>query len=290
MYFCGMTFYKDNKSSCSSTIDINNINSITLSNGIYDDLFITRNTNSLNKAWDFDTVLYALFNNDLLAGNISFAIETITSIRIKKREKGKLEWIRICDIPINSIEDLSFIKTYKYCKGNTDYEFAMVPVLNSNIEGDLSVSECRSEFNGVYLMESDTAIQMFINFESSQERNHNATTVQTLGRKKPFYITNGMSNYESGSINVSFISVDKNCVFDTNNNSLYRKSINDILTNKKPKILKFDDGRIYLIGIVDSISESNDYLLPISSIKWIEVGEAENEQDLYDNGLLNWGD
>ena len=106
MYFCGQTFYRDNKSSQSALVNITNLNSITLDNGVYDDLFITKNYNTeitnSNKEWNFDTVLHAMFNGNLLAGNVEFALNTITSIRIKQREKGKFDWITIYDIPINS--------------------------------------------------------------------------------------------------------------------------------------------------------------------------------------------
>lgn len=293
MYFCGQTFYRDNKSTKSALVDIKNLNSITLDNGIYDDLFITKNYNMVitnsNKEWSFDTVLHAMFNNNLLAGNIEFALNTITSIRIKQREKGKFDWITIYDIPINSIEDLNFVRTYKYCKGNTDYEFAVLPVLNNTIEGNMSVVECESKFTGAYLMERDASIQMVVNFESIQQRNHSSTTIQTLGRTKPFYITNGMSNYESGSINVVFIQFD-NCEPNTKTGAKYRKEIYDMLTNKKPKILKFDDGRTYIIGITDAISQTSDVDIPVSTITWTEVGDIDSEEDLYENDFLDWGE
>lgn len=293
MYFMGQTFYKDAKSSRSSIINITNLNSITLDNGIYDDLFVTKNynieLNESNKEWSFDTILYAMFNGNLLAGNIAFALETITSIRIKQREKGKFDWITIYDIPINSVEDLSFVRTYKYCKGNTDYEFAVLPVLNNSIEGNLSVVECESKFTGAYLMQKDSSIQMVINFESSQQRNHSSTTIQTLGREKPFYITNGMSNYESGNINVAFIQFN-NCEPDNKNGSRYRKNIYDTLTNKMPKILKFEDGRAYIVGITDAIQESSDVSIPISTLNWTEIANIDSEEDLYENGFLDWGD
>ena len=293
MYFCGQTFYRDNKSSQSALVNITNLNSITLDNGIYDDLFVTKNYNMVitnsNKEWNFDTVLHAMFKDSLLAGNIEFALNTITSIRIKQREKGKFDWITIYDIPINSIEDLDFVRTYKYCKGNTDYEFAVLPVLNNTIEGNMSVVECESKFTGAYLMERDTSIQMAINFESTQQRNHSSTTIQTLGRTKPFYITNGMSNYESGSINVVFIQFD-NCEPNTKTGAKYRKEIYDMLTNKKPKILKFDDGRTYIIGITDAISQSSDIDIPVSTIIWTEIGDIDSEEDLYENDFLDWGE
>lgn len=293
MYFCGQTFYRDIKSSKSALVDITNLNSITLDNGIYDDLFVTKNYNMVitnsNKEWNFDTVLHAIFNNNLLAGNIEFALNTISSIRIKQREKGKFDWITIYDIPINSIEDLNFVRTYKYCKGNTNYEFAVLPVLNNTIEGNMSVVECESKFTGAYLMERDSSIQMVINFESTQQRNHSSTTIQTLGRAKPFYITNGMSNYESGSVNVVFIQFD-NCEPNTKTGAKYRKNIYDMLTNKKPKILKFDDGRTYIVGIIEAISQSSDVDIPISTITWTEIADIDSEEDLYENGFLDWGD
>ena len=293
MYFCGQTFYRDIKSSKSALVDITNLNSITLNNGIYDDLFVTKNYNMVitnsNKEWNFDTVLHAIFNNNLLAGNIEFALNTISSIRIKQREKGKFDWITIYDIPINSIEDLNFVRTYKYCKGNTNYEFAVLPVLNNTIEGNMSVVECESKFTGAYLMERDSSIQMVINFESTQQRNHSSTTIQTLGRAKPFYITNGMSNYESGSVNVVFIQFD-NCEPDTKTGAKYRKNIYDMLTNKKPKILKFDDGRTYIVGITEAISQSSDVDIPVSTITWTEIADIDSEEDLYENGFLDWGE
>ena len=293
MYFCGQTFYRDNKSSQSALVNITNLNSITLDNGVYDDLFITKNYNTeitnSNKEWNFDTVLHAMFNGNLLAGNVEFALNTITSIRIKQREKGKFDWITIYDIPINSIEDLAFVRTYKYCKGNTNYEFAVLPVLNDTVEGNMSIVECESKFTGAYLMERDASIQMVINFESTQQRNHSPTTIQTLGRIKPFYITNGMSNYESGSINVVFIQFD-NCEPNTKTGAKYRKDIYDSLTNKKPKILKFDDGRTYIVGITEAISQSSDIDIPVSTINWTEIADIDSEEDLYENGFLDWGE
>ena len=293
MYFCGQTFYRDDKCFNSSMVDITKINSIILDSGIYDDLFVTKNYNkeitNSSKEWDFDTILHAMFNNNLLAGNIEFALNTVSSIRIKQREKGKFDWITIYDIPINSIEDLNFVRTYKYCKGNTNYEFAVVPVLNNTIEGNMSIVECESKFTGAYLMERDSSIQMVVNLERTQQRNHSSTTIQTLGRQRPYYITNGMSNYESGSINVVFVQFD-NCELNTRTGAKYRKNIYDILTNKKPKILKFEDGRTYIVGVTDTISQTSDIDIPVSTINWTEIADIDSEEDLYENDFLDWGE
>ena len=292
MIFLGQTFFKGSQCGNISAINTSGIKSITLQNGIYDDLFVSHDTytklEDMKLEWDFDTVLYALFKNDLLAGNIGYAINTITSIRIKQREKGTFTWTSIIDIPVNSIEDLKFIRSYPYCKGNTLYEFAMTPILNGNIEGNLNVMECESDFNGAYILEPNAALHLFINYQMSQQRERSGTVIQTIGRKKPFYISNGLYNYDSGSINVTFIQMDNQCDFDTDNGALYRKYVDNILSDNKPKILKLDDGRMWIIGITDAISQSDsNSLMPTHTINWTEIADCDDAHDMYVNGFIN---
>ena len=292
MIFLGRTFFSNYHCGDISAVDVSGINSITLQNGIYDDLFVTKDTRTnledVELKWDYNTFLYAMFKNDLLAGNIGFAIDTISSIRIKQREKGTFTWTPIIDVPINSIEDLKFIRTYGYCKGNTDYEFAMTPILNNQIEGNLNILECKSEFDGVYLIEPNAALHMFINIQTQQERNHTGNIIQTLGRNKPYYISNGEYNYDSGSINVTFIQMDDKCQFDVENGGKYRKYVDDILSDKKPKILKTDDGRMWIVAITDSISQSDSLSeIPTHTINWTEIADCNNANDMYVNGFTD---
>lgn len=291
MIFMGGSFFNDNTCSKNNIVNVNGISYIKMSNGIYDDLFITKDIktdiNKIELKWDYNTILYALFENDLLAGNIGYSLNTITSIRIKMREKGDFNWITIKDIPISSVEDLNFIATYGYCKGNTDYEFAMIPVLNNTYEGNLSIAECKSSFDGVYLIEPDAALHMFLNFQMKQERNQTTSIVQTLGRKHPFYITNSQCRFDSGQMNVTFIQMKDNCTFDIENGGFYRKYVDDILTDKKPKILKFEDGRMWLVAITDNISQDDTGYnkMPIHTINWTEIGDCDDPYDMYVNGF-----
>ena len=292
MIFLGQTFFNGTQCGDISAVDTSGINSITLQNGIYDDLYVSNDVRTkledMELKWDFNTVLYAMFQNDLLAGNIGFAIETITSIRIKQRVKGTFTWTTIIDIPVNSIEDLKFIRSYPYCRGNTIYEFAMTPILNGSIEGNLNIMECESIFNGAYIIEPEAALHLFINYQMNQQRERSGAIVQTLGRKKPFYISNGQHNYDSGSINVTFIQMDEQCNFDLDNGSSYRKYIDDILSDNKPKILKLDDGRMWIIGITDAISQSDSgSKFPSHSINWTEIADCDDAYDMYVNGFID---
>ena len=169
MIFLGRTFFNGGNCGDISAVDTEGVDLVAIQNGIYDDLLISKDMytdlDKLKLEWDFDTILYALFQNDLLAGNIGFSIDTITSIRIKQRVKGTFEWTTIIDVPVNSIEDLKFIRSYPYCKGNTTYEFAFTPILNGNIEGNLNIMECESVFNGAYIIEPEAALHLFLNYQ-----------------------------------------------------------------------------------------------------------------------------
>lgn len=292
MIFLGRTFFNGTQCGDISAVNTEGVDLVAIQNGIYDDLLISKDINTdldkIDLKWDFDTILYALFQNDLLAGNIGFSIDTITSIRIKQRVKGTFEWTAIIDVPVNSIEDLKFIRTYPYCKGNTTYEFSFTPILNGNIEGNLNIMECESRFNGAYIMEPEAALHLFLNYQMNQQRNRSGTIIQTLGRNKPYYISNGLYNYDSGSINVTFIQMDGQCNFDADNGSSYRKYVDDILSDNKPKILKLDDGRMWIIGITDAISQSDSGTkFPSHTINWTEIADCNDAYDMYVNGFTD---
>ena len=292
MIFLGRAFFNGSQCGDISAVNASKINSVTLQNGVYDDLFVSKavpiDLDNLKLEWNFDTVFYAMFQNDLLAGNIGFAIDTITSIRIKQREKGTFTWTTIIDVPIKSIEDLQFVRSYPYCKGNTMYEFSMSPILNGSIEGNLNIMECESSFNGAYIIEPEAALHMFLNYQMSQQRERSGTVVQTIGRRTPFYISNGQYNYDSGSINVTFIQMDNQCEFDLKNGAIYRKYVDDILSDNRPKILKLDDGRMWIIGITDAISQSDSATpVPSHTINWTEIADCNDAYDMYVNGFTD---
>ncbi len=72
-----------------------------------------------------------------------------------------------------------------------------------------------------------------------------------------------------------------------------REAIEKFLTNKSPKIIKDWNGNIWLVVFTSDISLTftNEWGMGISNFNatWTEIGDAENQHDLQDSGLINIG-
>lgn len=285
--FCG-----DNHCFDYTPTDINNINYIKIDNGNYDEVFATNNVkddySETSKTWDYDTVFYALFQNNLFAGNVSFTSDTVSAMRLKRRKSSEYTWDVLFEIPIESNEDFNFERFDRFVRGNTGYEYSLVPVING-AEGNLNTSTIETEFEGFYLIEKDLVYRALLNTQLSTDRNHNSTTLSTLGRKFPYHISNGFSNYTSGSLNATFINAGSVTEFDVDSGWKYRDEVDDFLTNGNPKILKNDEGKMWMVAIVDSVSQdySSYWNMPIHSISWSSIGDPENVDDLFDNNFID---
>lgn len=285
--FCG-----DNHSFDYTPTNVPNIKSIKIGNGVFDEIFATRSTSipltEKSKEWTFDTILYALFKDNLFAGNVEFTSDSVSAMRIKRRKKGTYTWDTFFEIAISTNEDFNFERLDRYARANTKYEYSLIPVING-VEGNLNINEIETKFDGFYFIEKDVIYRALLNTELHTERNHNGKTVTTLDRKYPFHITNGNSNYTSGQLQATFIDKLLDNSYDVQNGWKYREQVNDFLTNGKPKILKDDEGRMWMVGIVDSIPENaqGHYQHIISNISFVEIGDSESVEDLYDNNFID---
>ncbi|SHO53701.1 hypothetical protein [Anaerocolumna xylanovorans] len=284
--FCG-----DNHSFDYTPTNIENLNYLKVRNGAYDEVFMSKTADieykEESKNWDYDTLFYALFQNNLFAGNVSFTADIVSAMRIKRRKSSEYNWDTLFEIPIRTNKDFAFERFDKYVRGNTDYEYSLVPIINS-IEGNLSTSSITANFEGFFFIEKDTIICAMLNTELSHQRNNNGTTITTLGRQYPFNIKNGNANYTSGSLKATFIDMI-GCDFDIKNGWNFREKVDNFLTNGKPKIFKNAEGKMWMVSIIDSIPQdfSHHWQMPIHTINWAEIGNAENVDDMYDNGFID---
>lgn len=266
------------------------INFISISNMIINDIYATSNPNYPidyeTLSWDINTAFWGAFQGNLLAGNILIPISSISSVRIKVREYGTSLWTTIYEYEIHSEEDFDFAQTYYYLKGNkTKYEFAIVPVLNGT-EGNYITNTVVSDFDGCYMCTKANQYHAFINLSLEVVTNQNKEFITTLGRMKPFAISNGLSSYDTISMSASFIPM-KDCDFDFVDAARYRKEINKFLTEKQAIVLKDDRGSRWLVSVHNSIPQSQDGHPDniVYNIDFTEVGDCDSTTDLYNAGL-----
>jgi hypothetical protein len=296
MFFLGYCFTEDIHS-LDSTPPLNTqINSVTIKNGLFDDLYITRNTtlpdsNTIDDIWDYDTVLHAKFQGDLSAGNVKYSVDNTDSIRIKRRMKGSFDWVSIYEIPIYGIEDFSFEKFDYTARSSTEYEYALVPVSGGS-EGSYITNKVGTYFEGLFIMEKgiffSTIIEVDIN---NQQRNRPTAAVSTMGKKYPFIISNGLNNYQSGDLSAVFAErIENGCDWDFEQSWRYRERLLDFLYNNAAKLIKYEDGRMYLASVSSNVINEQDAgvdFLVRTSFQWTEVGNCDKGDDLYKFGLID---
>lgn len=267
-----------------------NLNMIDVMNCLIDDLYSSANVNYdktyTHLSWDINTILWAAFKGNVLAGNILIPIDSINAIRVKIREYGDTLWRTIYEYEIHSEEDFNFAKTYYYLKGNkTQYEFAIVPVLNDS-EANYITNTVVSDFNGCYLCTQAKQYHAFANLSLEVTTNKSKEFITTLGRKKPFAITNGVSQYDTLSMSTSFIPMN-DCELDFDHAGQYRQEINKFLTETSAMVLKDDQGRRWIVSAGMPITQTVDGHPNniVYNINFTEVGDIDSTIDLYTSGL-----
>lgn len=272
------------------TVTVEPIHFVDVMNLLIDDLYVSSNENynreNTELKWDFNTIFWAMFKGNLLAGNILIPMEAISSIRIKVREEDSAQWTTIYEYEINTVEDFNFADTYYYLKGNkTRYEIAIVPVLNGT-ESNYITNSVVSDFDGCYLCTKTKQYHAFINLAIDVTTNFNREFVTTLGRKKPFAISNGVANYDAINMTASFIPM-KNCLLDTEASTKYRNEVNRFLAESQALILKDYQGRRWMVGVGNAIPQAPDGHVDniVYNLTFTEIGNCDSTTDLYINGL-----
>lgn len=299
MIFLGCTFFcADSMSVPCTPTDVSNINYIELSNGEYDDLYMTKDTSyeltdQCQGKWDFDTILYAKFDGNGLAGNVDWSLDTVSNLLIKKRKIGDFKWLTLQNKQISSIQDSNIYGTDFTC-GKSEYEYAVVPVLNG-IEGNYSTAKVKCDKFFCLLIADDEEVwtTMFTDGQSTIASNVPSSAVVTMYGKYPTIVRNTNANYETVDITASFFILDKEtCMWvqdDDNKMVDYVNKCKAFLNNGKTKFVRNVDGNMWLGYVTTPPTDTADghYLNRKISFGITEVGNPESEEDLYNAGLID---
>lgn len=279
---------------------------VAVRNAVYDNVYITRDvtsplTDPVPEEWDVDTILYAKFDYGLNAGNLEYSTDTLDTMLLKRREQGTFKWITIYVKPVGEEDDLNINGYDYYNAAKTTYEYAVVPVYQG-IEGKYNIYSVESDFAGLFVAEKDkvygaentnpenrliygTEIDAAVDYQ----RNAPSATVELINAKYPKYVSNSIANYDSGTAKGEFVLIEcPNTYYDLGGYP-FRKAILDFLTDKKPKILKYETGKIWMINVTGAPTNTGkDELISFRrdiSFEWVEVGDYLSERDLYYSGL-----
>ena len=295
--FIGYNFFSDGDCLNNAPSNVDNINNIMLTNAIYDHFNITRNINTsvsstIPTAWDYDTIMDASFEDNINAGNVDFIAEQISAIKIKRRIQGEFNWLTLTTIPINNVEDLTFAFNDLLNQYGVQYEYAFVPIIE-DVEGDYIINSVFSQFNGVFIGDAQNIYKFLYEVEyGSNARNQQIGVFQVLGKQYPVLVANGALSYESGSVSATILNDDfqETGIIDRVAITRQKDALKDFLTDRKAKILKDWNGNIWLCIVNSNINVTykSNYGMGIPSIQfnWTEIGDATNQQDLYNNGIL----
>ena len=132
--FLGIDFFSGKYSMLPQYITTQEMNNLALSSGIYDHLYISTNASdtvsNIDDEWNKYTRVNAQYNDNLDGGNTAFSLKNTDTIVIKRREKGKTDWVTIFTIPVKQLSDFNFLKEYNYAKSGTDYDFMIISTIN----------------------------------------------------------------------------------------------------------------------------------------------------------------
>ena len=274
--------------------NIDSINYVSVANGIYDDVFMTIDTNTdisgaIQEGWDSDVILYANFDSTLNASNITYLTSTIDHILVKRREKGTTKWQTIFAKEVNSPSDLYVNGIDMFARAEQTFEYALVPVYQGT-EGDYYITTVDSDFDGVFIAERNTWFGTIVGTKCDVTKNATSSALELINQKYPKYIRNTKANYYTGTCVGEFVKYlgcedGTTGYFSFDKGWDWRNSLLEFLGDGKPKLLKYETGGVWLVNITgaptDSEVEDNLSSHRQISFEWTQVGEHDSESDLY---------
>ena len=218
--------------------------------------------------------------------------EGVTSVRVKRRIKGTFEWITIREIPVAKPTDLSFIITDNLAAYDTEYEYAFVP-MRQGVEGSYIIESILSKFQGVFICDTNSIFR----FQAGVEYNNMATNqqigvFQPYNRKYPVVVSNSLMQYKTGSIGGWVLPENYEGGQQIVGSEVMKQKelLLNMLTNKKPKIIKDMNGNNWLVYFTGNPNVAYDNNSGQTMVKvnaeWTEIGDSNDKTDLFENGLI----
>lgn len=306
MWFNGYDFLGTASSVAPTATNVTPITYVELKNAWYDKIYITRDTSySLDSGipvgWNFDTILYCDFENTTNAGNIDTNTFETKTLLVKRRELNDYnEWTDWMTIAVRDIEeepDFTFDEVDYFNAAKKTYQYALVPVSDTGLEGSYYKAQVDSDFDGIYVTgkNADDIMEIWGTPVTDGFIDTTRTIVTAynvlLRNRYPVAVSNSPANYDVGVVNGNFVPKKDECeiVEEDGPRTTYQRLFMDFITNYKPKIVKAMDGRIWLASTDPSPTDTAQeaYNNRIISFQFTEIGNYLSEEHLWRTGLSN---
>ena len=274
------------------------ITDIELYNGIYDNLDIsskvTKTCSADKPIWDYCTILNCNFDNNVKGGNVNIVLSQLSSVKIKSREKGTYTWNTLKEISVSKLSDLSFSLQDFTTPSGIDIEYAIVPVLIGNIEGDYIINELTDiVWDKIFICDKDNTFSLYGNVNYSDLTNNiEIGQIQPIGSKYPILIRNSVTDYQSGGISAQLFDDDFETTRTIDNKAIVekRQAWEIFIKNGKAKIIKDWNGNIWLGRVnaspTTSFMQQGGNEINTVSFTFVEQGKWNNQTDLEENGII----
>lgn len=234
------------------------------------------NINSV-PTWDNDTLLLALFNNDLLAGNIK-SDAPVTNWIVYSNEIGSsfLKPIVTVDAPVNSFVDYSV-------RNMTGVIYYVFPVFGDKIGASASSNVAIPNWWDWFLIVCDEVEENVYHqiktyrFDldvSTGSMNNNTSFNELQNFTKYAKIQNSTSNYWSGTLS-AFIG---NCAVTYKDTVEQMEELKSLSTDGKDKFLKDRKGNLWKVRLNSAVSQNitDEYVeqAVVVTLGWAEIGDA----------------
>lgn len=230
----------------------------------------------------------------------------ITNILVKRQDVADVSgsWLTLYSQPVIQASDMNFAFIDFLNQYGKTYKYALVPLLvqqqsgvDVQIEGGYTISDAvLSIFDGVFIADG-TGLQKVkagVGY-GSIDMNQSVGSIVPIGSKYPIVITNSNNQYHNGSIRGQIVPNDYYINGNLSRIDMVNKrdELEQFLTNKRAKIIKDWNGKMWLVMIMDNINCAFDDNYGMGMVtftaNWLEVGDPTNQQDLQDTGLINVG-
>lgn len=290
---------------------ISSLSNIKIQNAIYDELEILKditsfeNTTDKSTEWTVNTILLAKFCGNLIGGTAGINGNPISLIQICKRKTNEQEWQIYKEIDCEE-----GVRAYKYIdrfiEAEQEYEYCIRPVAIirdketkeeiNRVFGEYSNSfSTYITYDNIHLVGKDNngkdvAYPLIYNIGFGDvTKNISANVINTLSGQYPITVY-GNSDYRSGNVKCLLVTEESTTgMINVGTEKVLRNNIEQFLSNKKPKVLKYADGTYMLVNVSDNfILTPNENLLGTYELtfNYVEIGDVNDIETLSKYGLL----